>query len=130
MPKEPLPVRLDTDLIARLKRASLSRKIPVNDVISLALDGLEGERVVAQNITDLIANLEDNLAALVDLMELSLKNMGQHFSEVGQCFNEAGALEKERMGALYRLLESRIKDHDAAELERFRSLMISSGTGI
>ena len=128
MPKKPLPARLEMDLITRLNRVANTRKISVNDVISLALDGLEGEREVAQTITDRIEFIEKNLAALADLIEVFNKNMGQLFSEVGRCFNEAGALEKERLGALYRLLENRLKDHDEAESERFRILIRSEGS--
>lgn len=120
MARKPLSTRLEIDVISRLNRVSNTRKISINDVISLALDGLEGERVVAQAITDRIEILEQNLAALVDLVELSNNNLDR-------LFNEAGALEKERMGALYRLLENRLKDHDAAEKERFRNLLLSGG---
>ena len=115
MGKKMLPTRLEIDVIARLKRTANIRKISVNDTISLALDGLEGEREVAQTITDRIEFLEENLAALVELMEDFYKRMDRHFSE-------AGAGEKERLGALYRLLESRLKEHDMAEKERFEHL--------
>ena len=128
MPKKPLPARLEPDLITRLNRVSTTRKISVNDVISLALDGLEGEREVAQTITDRIEFMEKNLAALAELVEVFTQNMGRHFNEVGQCFSEAGAVEKERLGALYRLLEGRLKDHDEAERERFRNLILSEGS--
>lgn len=120
MARKPLSTRLEIDVISRLNRVSDTRKISINDVISLALDGLEGERVVAQAITDRIEILEQNLAALVDLVELSNNN-------TDRLFNEACALEKERLGALYRLLENRLKDHDAAEKERFRNLLLSGG---
>ena len=56
--KKLLPARLEMDLMDRLNRVSSTRKISVNDVISLALDGLEGEREVAQTITDRIEFLE------------------------------------------------------------------------
>jgi hypothetical protein len=115
MPRKPLPARLDMELIARLNRVSNTRKISVNDVISLALDGLEGEREVAQTITDRIEFLEKNLAALVELMEIFDKKM-EHL------FIESGASEKERLKALYLLFKANMNDHDKAEQERFAGL--------
>ena len=115
MPKKPLPERVEVDVIERLKRVSNTRNLSMSEVISLALDGLEGEREVAQTITDRIEFLEENLAALVDQMIVFDKKIDRHFSE-------AGAGEKERLGALYRLLESRLKEHDMAEKERFENL--------
>ena len=110
-----LPNRLEIEVMARLKRISCTRKISVNDVISLALDGLEGEREVAQTITDRIDFLEKNLAALVELMEVFDK-------KVDRLFIESGVSEKERLKALYLLFKANISDHDKAEQERFAGL--------
>ena len=115
MPKKPLPERVEFDVITRLKRVSNTRKISLSDVISLALDGLEGEREVAQTITDRIEFLEKNLAALVEVMDVFDKKMDR-------LFIESGASEKERLKALYLLFKANIKDHDNAEQERFTNL--------
>ena len=115
MPKKPLPERVEIDVITRLKRVSNARKISLSEVISLALDGLEGEREVAQTITDRIEFLEKNLAALVELMEIFDKKM-EHL------FIESGASEKERLKALYLLFKANMNDHDQAEKERFENL--------
>ena len=106
-----LPNRLDLDVVARLKRISSIRKISVNDVISLALEGLEGEREVAQTITDRIEFLEKNLAALVDLMEVFDAKIDRHFGN-----------ETERMKTMYLLIKANLNDHDQAEKERFENL--------
>jgi len=84
-------------------------------VISLALDELEGEREVAQTITDRIEFLEKNLVALVELMEIFDKKMDR-------LIIESGASEKERLKALYLLFKANMNDHDKAEQERFAHL--------
>ena len=116
MGKKMLPTRLEIDVITRLNRTANSRKISVNDAISLALDGLEGEREVAQTITDRIEFLEKNLGSLIELLKNFDKKMDLHFTK-------AGASEQERLGALYRLLELRLKEHDTAERERFQQMV-------
>ena len=104
MTRRPLSNRLESDVIARLKRVSTTRKIPVNDVISLALDGLEGEREVAQTITDRIEFIENNLTALVDLIKDLIDKNDRHFIQ---------ALEdlKKGLKSLYILLEDKIDRH-------------------
>jgi len=132
--KKHLPIRLEPTLINRLKRLSKSVNAPIDHTISIALDALERNLNIAEIASDAEANvpltvgerlefLENNLAALVDLMAASNDNIYRRF-------NEAGALEKERLGALYRLLEDRLRDHDAAEKERFRELILSEGRGL
>ncbi len=132
MTKKHLPIRLDPALINRLKRLSMAVNAPIDDTIAIALDALErnrnitkvasdGEENVALTVGERLEFLEKNLGALVDLIALSNDNIDRRF-------NEAGALEKERLGALYRLLEDRLKDHDAAEKERFRNLILSEGS--
>jgi hypothetical protein len=111
MKKIMLPTRLEFDVITRLNRAAHSRKIPINDVISLALDGLEAEREVAQTITDRIDFLENNLGALVELMEVFGDKLDRHFSN-----------ETERLKTMYLLIKANMSDHDKAEKERFEQL--------
>jgi hypothetical protein len=111
MPKKPLPERVEIDVIARLKRVSDTRKISLSEVISLALDSLEGTREVAQTITDRIEFLERNLAALVDLMEVFDAKIDQHFSN-----------ETKRLKTMYLLIKANMNDHDQSEKERFENL--------
>jgi hypothetical protein len=101
-----LPNRLEIDVMNRLKRASRIRKISVNDVISLALDGLEGEREVAQTITDRIEFMEKNLDALVGLIGDLIEKSDRHFSE-------ADINGKEHLRSLYILLESKLREYFA-----------------
>jgi len=109
--KQPLPTRLEPELIERLKRFSLSISASIPDTISLALDALERERNTAQTITERVENIEENLTSLVDLM-----------TRLSQKMDEAGVNEKERLKSLLQLLESKLLSHDQAEQMRFDKL--------
>jgi hypothetical protein len=110
-----LPMRVEPGLIPRLNRVSAKTNSSVSSTISAALDALEKERSEAVTVGEKLEFLEKNLLALVELMEIFDRKIDRHFVESGAC-------EKERLGAMYRLLEARLTEHDAAEKERFKYL--------
>jgi predicted CopG family antitoxin len=97
MAKVKLDTRLEMEVFRRLQTIRSQQKISISDVIANALNAQEREQNVAETVGERLDFLERNLLALVELMEVFDRKIDRHFIE-------SGASEKERLGALYRLL--------------------------
>ena len=106
--KEHLSTRLEPELLERLRKESSFRKVPITDIISLALDVLERE----ENLAERMRNVEIKLESLFDMMSQKLE--------------EASINEKERLVSLLQLIERKLQSHDQAEQLRFDKITHNS----
>ena len=112
MIKKTLAARLDPDLTSRLKEASRSNNATIDRTISLALDALEREQKAGNSVAVRVDFLEKNLSAMLDLVTAFGEKIDEKFSQ-------ANVNEGERLKALYRLINTKMCEHDEAEEARF-----------
>jgi hypothetical protein len=109
------PVRVEPELVSRLKSHSVATNLSLNDIISRALDALEREQKNSASLGGRIDCLGENLLVMVELM----KKFDQ---KLDHQFNQASFNEKERLKSLLKLLGEQIQHHDEAERARFERI--------
>jgi hypothetical protein len=119
MIKKTLAARLDPDLISRLKEASRSNNATIDRTISLALDALEREQKAGNSFSERVVFLEKNLTALLDLVMTFSEKLDGKFGDIDGKFSQANVNEGERLKALYKLINTKMCEHDEAEEARF-----------
>jgi hypothetical protein len=118
MRKMTMSARLDPDLIARLQTASKTIDASINHTISLALDALEREQKGGNSVAVRVGFLEKNLSAMLDLVTAFGEKIDEKFSQ-------ANINERERLKSLYKLLNTKMCEHDEAEEARFSKFVAS-----
>jgi hypothetical protein len=109
------PVRVEPELVSRLKSHSVATNLSLSDIISRALDALEREQTNSASLGGRIDCLGENLLVMVELMKIIDQKLDHQFSQ-------ASFDEKERLKSLLKLLGEQIQHHDEAERARFERI--------
>lgn len=105
--KQHLTTRLAPELLDRLQAFSDTMRAPIPEVISRALDALEGQETLARHLE----SIERRFDFLLDLT-----------SGLEEKMDQASVNEKERLKSLLQLLKAEMQAHDEAEERRFERL--------